>query len=313
MKNILCSILLFLCGFPAVFAQNDSIYMFSYFVGNGEDGLHLLYSKDGFKWESIKRSPSFLTPALSPDKLMRDPCIIRGKDNKFHMVWTVSWTQKGIGYASSSNLVDWSDQLYIPVMEHEADARNTWAPEITYDPVNEEYMIYWATTIEGLYPETQVQEDNRYNHRMYYVTTKDFSTFSDTKLLYEPGFNCIDATIKPNGNKWVMFIKDETRVPAQKNIKIAYADKLTGPYSQAGEPITGDYWAEGPTVWKIDDYWTVYFDRYTDNRFGVIRSKDLHTWEDVSSKLAFPDGLRHGTIFRVSNEELANVLKQEIR
>ncbi|MGO3804904.1 MAG: glycoside hydrolase family 43 protein [Sphingobacterium sp.] len=308
MKHFLCSITILLFSLSAVFAQKDSVYMFSYFVGNGEDGLHLLYSEDGFKWETIERTPSFLTPKLSSDKLMRDPCIIRGKDNKFHMVWTVSWTQKGIGYASSDNLVDWSEQLYIPVMEHQTKARNTWAPEVTYDPANQEYMIYWATTIEGLFPETQVEEDNGYNHRMYYVTTKDFVTFSETKLLYEPGFNSIDATIKHDGSKWVMFIKDETRVPAQKNIKIAYSDKLTGPYSPASKPITGSYWAEGPTTANIDGYWTVYFDRYIDNRFGVIRSKDLKTWEDISGKLVFPKGLRHGTIFRVSRSELDAVL-----
>jgi len=309
MKKILCSLIISFFGLSVVSAQKDSVYMFSYFTGNGEDGLKLLYSKDGFKWEDLRRSPSFLTPKLSADKLMRDPCIMRGKDNKFHMVWTVSWTQKGIGYASSTNLVDWSEQLYVPVMEHESKARNTWAPEITYDPVLEEYMIYWATTIEGHYPETQVEEDNRYNHRMYYTTTKDFETFSETKLLYDPGFNCIDATIKPFGDKWVMFIKDETRVPAQKNIKIAYADNLTGPYSPASKAITGSYWAEGPTVWNINGYWTMYFDRYTDNRFGVIRSKDLETWSDVSEDLDFPRGLRHGTIFRVSADEFATVLK----
>ena len=309
MKHFLCSVIIFLSGFSAVLAQKDSMYMFSYFVGNGEDGLHLIYSEDGFQWKSIERKPSFLTPSLSTDKLMRDPCIIRGKDNKFHMVWTVSWTQKGIGYASSSNLVDWSEQTYIPVMEHEKKARNTWAPEITYDPDNEEYMIYWATTIEGLYPETQVEEDNRYNHRMYYVTTKDFETFSPAELLYDPGFNCIDATIKRDGKKWIMFIKDETRTPAQKNIKVAYADKLTGPYSAASKPITGSYWAEGPTVWNNNGNWTVYFDRYRDNQYGAISSKDLKNWEDVSDKIVFPKGLRHGTIFKVSQEELDTVLK----
>ncbi len=308
MKSIFVALSILFFSFGSFAQTKDSVWLFSYFVGNGEDGLHLAHSADGFTWNAISSKASFLKPALSPDKLMRDPCIIRGKDNRFHMVWTVSWTQRGIGYASSTDLLNWSEQQYIPVMEHEAKARNTWAPEITYDPVQDEYMIYWATTITGTFPETQVQEDNAYNHRMYYVTTKDFKTFSDTKLLYEPGFNCIDASIVPYNGGWLMFIKDETRVPAQKNLKIAFADKLTGPYSAASAPITGKYWAEGPTVTKIDGLWTVYFDKYTEHTYGAIQSADLKEWVDVSDKVKLPKGLRHGTVFQVSKAELQKIL-----
>ena len=293
----------------AVFAQPaDSVYAFSYFKGNGEDGLHLAYSEDGFNWQSLNNDRSFLQPELSKDKLMRDPCIIRGGDGRFHMVWTVSWTDQGIGYASSGDLIHWSGQQYIPVMAHEPGARNCWAPEVTYDPEQELYLIYWATTITGRFPETQVEADNGYNHRMYCVTTKDFKTFSDTRLFYEPGFNVIDATIVRDGGRWVMFLKDETREPAEKNLKVAYADKLEGPYSPAGEPITGDYWAEGPTAMHIDGEWVVYFDKYTEHRYGAVASADLVSWHEVSEKLTMPDGIRHGTVFKISRQELAKLL-----
>lgn len=36
-----------------------------------------------------------------------------------------------------------------------------------------------------------------------------------------------------------MFLKDETREPAAKNIRVAYSGYLTDPYSSASEPITG--------------------------------------------------------------------------
>jgi len=287
------------------FAQpRDSVYAFSYFKGNGEDGLHLAYSADGFQWIPLNNDRSFLKPELSKDKLMRDPCIIRGGDGRFHMVWTVSWTDKGIGYASSDDLVNWTEQRYIPVMAHEPEARNCWAPEITYDPEQDHYLIYWATTIRGRFPETQIEADDGYNHRMYYVTTKDFETFSDTKLFYDPGFNVIDATIARGDNQWVMFLKDETRKPAQKNLKIAYADRLEGPYSAAGEPITGGYWAEGPTVMRIDGEWVVYFDKYIEHHYGAIASRDLIHWREVSEKLEMPEGIRHGTIFKIARSEL---------
>ena len=169
--------------------QTDSVFLFSYFNNNGKDGLHLAYSNDGYNWTALNNDRSFLLPVLSKDSLMRDPCIIRGADNLFHMVWTVSWNERGIGYANSKDLIHWSEQQFIPVMMHEDSARNCWAPEITYDKKKKQYMIYWATTIAGKYAADRSVE-NGYNHRMYYVLTKDFKTFSKTKLLYDKGFQC---------------------------------------------------------------------------------------------------------------------------
>ena len=78
-------------------AQHNDVYMFSYFKHNGEDGLHLAYSKDGYRFTALNNDSSLLKPQVGKDKLMRDPCIIRGADGLFHMVWTVSWGEKGIG------------------------------------------------------------------------------------------------------------------------------------------------------------------------------------------------------------------------
>jgi len=285
-------------------------YLFAYFKDNGQDGLHLAYSNDAYKWTALKNDQSFLTPTVSQDKLMRDPCIIRGADGLFHMVWTVSWNDKGIGYASSKDLISWSEQQFIPVMRKEDGARNTWAPEITYDSPTKTYMIYWATTIKNKFNETASTEENGYNHRIYYVTTKDFKTYSETRLLYDPGFNVIDATIVKDGKRFIMFLKDETRQPVQKNIKIAYADQLTGPYSQAGNPITRNYWAEGPTTLKIGNKWLVYFDKYVDHKYGAIESADLKNWTDVSDQISLPKGLRHGTILTIKEKELKVLLRQ---
>ena len=304
MKNhkIFLSILLSVLFLNAFSQGKNEVYMFSYFMGNGEDGLHLAYSTDGLKWEALKNNKSFLTPAVGGDKLMRDPCIIAGPDGKFHMVWTVSWKEKGIGYASSSDLINWSEQQYIPVMEHEPDAKNCWAPEVFYDEKSKQYIIFWSTTIPGRFPETEKTGDDKYNHRMYYVTTPDFKTFSKTELFYNQGFNVIDGTLIKENNKYILFLKDETRTPPQKNIRIATSNKLTGNYSKPTAPITGNYWAEGPTPLKIGDSWIVYFDKYMNHAMGAVRSKDLKNWEDISDQVSFPEGTRHGTVFKVKGE-----------
>jgi beta-xylosidase len=290
-------------------SPQDECLVFSYFKGNGEDGLHLAYSRDGFVWKSLNGDRSLLEPAVGQDKLMRDPCIIQGPDGTFHMVWTVSWKEKGIGYASSGDLIQWSKQTCIPVMEHEPEARNCWAPEVFYDHENKQYIIFWATTIPGRFPETEKAGDGGLNHRIYCVSTEDFKTFGKTRLLYDPGFNVIDSTIVKSGDKYVMFLKNETRQPPQKNIRTAFADHAAGPYSAASEPVTGDYWAEGPSAIRIGTTWIVYFDKYTERRYGAVMSGDLKNWRDISQKVTFPRGVRHGTVLRVDKHILEGLLK----
>ena len=290
-------------------AQSLPHYLFSYFTGNGEDGLHFAYSTDGYHWKPLNEGKSFLTPAAGKDKLMRDPSIIQRKDGRFHMVWTVSWGEPGIGYASSEDLISWSQQRYLPVMEDESGTVNCWAPELFYDGATDNYFIVWSSTIPGLFEKGKGQ---KYNHRLYYVTTRDFNTFSESKLLYDHGFSVIDASIVKEGNEYVMFLKDETDKPytPEKNIRIAMAAKADGPYTAPGKPITGNYWAEGPAPIKIGKKWFVYFDKYTEHKYGVVTSTDLKGWTDESDKLVMPEGIRHGTAFEVPERIIRGLLQE---
>lgn len=290
-------------------SETKDVFMFSYFKNNGEDGLHLAYSMDGLKWKALNNDQSFLEPELSKDKLMRDPCIILGPDGKYHMVWTVSWNEKGIGYANSEDLITWSQQKFIPVMQHEKETRNSWAPELFYDDIENQYLIFWASTVSDSFTNTSDQTEDGYNHRMYYTTTKDFDNFSETKLFVEPGFNVIDATIAKNENEYFMIIKDETLLPeAKKSLHILFSGNLYDwnvPFSDA---ISWS-WVEGPAVTKLGDYWLVYFDQYRKGKFGALKSNDLENWEDISNAISFPDGVRHGTVFKVSKKELSSLKK----
>ena len=94
------SVLLSVCAM----AQKE-VCLFSYFVDNGQDGLHFAYSKDGLSWETLSEGKSFLKPEIGKDKLMRDPCIIQSPDGTFQMVWTSGWHDQIIGHASSKDLI----------------------------------------------------------------------------------------------------------------------------------------------------------------------------------------------------------------
>jgi hypothetical protein len=177
----------------------------------------------------------------------------------------------------------------------------------------------WATTIPGRFeagadPPREGREP--YNHRIYVVTTKDFETFSEAKLCYDFDFSVIDSTVVRSGDRYVMFLKDETERPAQKNIRIATSDAATGPFTKPSEPITGRYWAEGPTAVRIGDKWFVYFDKYTDHRYGMVTSgdpisDDPGAWRDESEKLEVPGGMRHGTAFAAPAEVVERLLELE--
>jgi hypothetical protein len=285
-------------------AERDNVFLFSYFTGNGEDGLHLAYSKDGLTWTVLNGGRSVLHPRAGKDRLMRDPCIIRGGDGKFHMVWTVSWNEQGIGYASSEDLINWTEQQFLPVMEHEPMARNCWAPELFYDKTGDRYMVFWSTTIPGRFPETDSTGDNGYNHRIYYTLTKDFVSFTPVQVLYDKGFNVIDATLCRKGDSFIMFLKDETRWPEpEKNIRIATSKELTWGYSPPSDPITRN-WVEGPTITRTRLGWILYFDKYREHEMGARLSENMKEWDDISDRISFPEGTRHGSVLWISEREL---------
>src|SRR5216117_3914509 len=86
-------------------AEPAPAYLFTYFTKNGEDGLHLAWSADGYKWEKLHDGKSYLEAKVGRSKLIRDPSVARGPDGTYHMVWTAGWTENDIGYASTKDFI----------------------------------------------------------------------------------------------------------------------------------------------------------------------------------------------------------------
>jgi hypothetical protein len=286
---------------PALFAGDW--YLFSSFRSNGETGVFMTLSPDGRKWTVLNEGKPWVK-VEQQGMLMRDPWIGKGPDGTWHMLWTWGWTSKDaggmkIGYSSSKDLVNWTPQRAIPLMENEPTARNAWAPEAVWDGEKKHWVIFWSTTIPGRFPDTEGTGDTGYNHRLYSVTTKDWQTFTPTKLLFDPGFNCIDATMVQDGKRWVMVFKDERKEPLKKNLRVAFADSPEGPWKDISGPFT-EAWNEGPTVTEIGKEWWIYFDHYrAPTHYGAMRTKDWKTFEDMSGKVSFPVGSRHGTVVKI--------------
>ena len=300
MKRYFLALCMGLCALVAS-AQNE-VFMSTSFHEPATDGLRFIYSRDGYHWDSIPGV--WLKPEVGKQRVMRDPSIIRTPDGTFHLVWTSSWRgDRGFGYASSKDLKHWSKERFIEVMP-DTTTVNVWAPELFWDDERQQAIIIWASCIPGKFPDGQ--EDHKNNHRLYYTTTKDFKRFAPTKLMIDPGFSCIDATlVKRNKRDYVMVLKDNTR--PERDIKVAYAKSPYGPWSKASEPFTGKM-MEGPTTAKVDGGWLIYYDRYRLKDFGAHYTKDFVKFEDVSKQVSVPVLHKHGTIFKAPEIIVSNLL-----
>ena len=288
-------------------------FLFTSFRRNGETGVFFALSSDGRKWEPLG-SGAWVKPETQ-GMLMRDPHLSKGPDGVYHMIWTWGWTRKEaggklkIGHASSLDLLNWESQRGIDVFDNEPAARNVWAPEAVWDEAARQWVIFWATTIPGRFPDTEKTGDSGYNHRLYAMTTKDWQTFTEPKLWFNPGFNAIDSTLVRDGKRWIMIFKDERRDPVQKKLRLAVADSASGPWRDVSEPFTID-WVEGPSAIRIGPEWWIYFDHYTKpHYYGAVRTRDWKTFEDVSKLVSFPEDHRHGTVIRISDEEASRLRK----
>ena len=283
--------------------EAKDIYVSTSFHEPATEGLRFIYSCDGVKWDSIQGV--FLRPEVGAQRVMRDPSIVKGPDGTFHQVWTSSWRgDRGFGYSSSKDLIHWTVQRFIPT-GMDTITVNTWAPELFYDDVKRQFMIVWASCVPGKFPD--YQEDHKNNHRLYYMTTKDFKKFSRTQLFYDPGFSAIDATLVKRGSKdYVMVVKDNSR--PMRNIKVAFAKSPYGPWSDASEPFTETF-TEGPSTAKVGDWWYIYYDSYRHKIYGSHRTKDFKTFQDQTGTVSFPVGHKHGTVFMAEEQLVEGLVK----
>ena len=277
-------------------------YLFTSFRDADQKYLRFLWSEDGYHWTNVPGT--FLEANVGEAKQLRDPSIAEGPDGTFHLVWTTGWhDSKGFGYASSRDLIHWSDQGFIPVMATEPTTVNVWAPEIFYDKLDKQFIIVWASTIPGWFPD--LTESHTNNHRLYYTTTRDFETFSPHELFLDPGFSVIDGFILMDKDRYVLIFKDNSRPDLQ--LRLGFGTTCLGPWTNISEPITPKF-TEGPCALKVGDDWIIYFDSYRAKRYGAIKTRDFRTFIDISAEVSFPEGHKHGTAIKVPRKILEGLL-----
>ena len=273
------------------------MYLFSYFRTEAE-ALHLALSEDGFSFEAVNENRPVLSGAVNRCTL-RDPFIIRGRDGTFHLLATDGWGSPNIVYAKSDDLISWSEQLAIPAMADIPGARNAWAPEAFFGREDGLTRVIWSSTVS-----TDLADDTR-DHRIWACETEDFRSFSEPHLFFDPGYNVIDATVVACGDAYLMVFKDErgeNRPGTEfKALRTAMSLRASGPFEAVSGLITPPL-VEGPTLFRKDELWIMFYDHFHDHHYGASLSDDGRNWQVSEVEIDLPEGPRHGSVIEIEDE-----------
>ncbi|KAF2847769.1 glycoside hydrolase family 43 protein [Plenodomus tracheiphilus IPT5] len=307
-------------------------YVFAYFTNNTRAGekIYLAASNgnNALNWTELNNGQPILTSTKGTTGL-RDPFLMRSHEgDKFFLIATdlsigsgTSWgdsVKTGSRYLEvweSPDLKTWSEQRHVLVSPPEAG--NTWAPEAYFDTDINEYVVFWASS---LYKDNDPNHTGATYHRMLYATTKDFVTFSSTKIWQDAGTSRIDSTVIKAGDEFYRFTKDEGAVTGCTDIiqersssLLATLDGWTTVASCIGKNA-GLGAVEGPTVFKSNPgdargaKYYLFVDEYSGKGYVPLETADISkpAWK-VSANYKLPTSPRHGTVVPVTAAELAGV------
>lgn len=308
-------------------------YAFTYFTGNSLDGEKIYIAasngNNALDWEELNGGQPILTSTMGT-KGLRDPFVMRSVEgDKFFLLATdlsigsgTSWgdaVKRGSLYLEiweSSDLKTWSAQRHVKVSP--PTAGNTWAPEAYYDADLGSYVVFWASS---LYADNDTDRTGATYHRMLYVTTRDFVTFSDPQIWQDAGMSRIDTTVIQEDGVFYRFTKDEGATGTGcSDIIEERSSQLLAPVSSWTQVVAcigrnaGTSAVEGPTVFKANtgdvngEKFYLFVDEYGDRGYIPLETADIAnpTWK-VSSSYKLPTSPRHGTVLPITAKELAGL------
>ena len=226
-------------------------YLFGHFIGEGgadQEQIYFALSEDGLNFTDMNNAKPVLTSTVG-ELGVRDPYIYRSPEgDRFFLIATDlsiyhrgGWKKNEQGYYDpsttgshylvlweSTDLVNWGTPKHIKVAPENAGM--AWAPEMIYNDKTGEYIIFFASSIMN--PETKYKAKP---NAIYYVATRDFVNFSDTRLLIDnqmdnlegdKGREIIDTTIIKIGDMYYSASKDGDNAEKNGGIRIMKNDDL---------------------------------------------------------------------------------------
>lgn len=308
--------------------STSGAYLFAYFrndakTTNGENVFYAV-SKDGYNYEALNGGVPVASASQGTGH-SRDPYIMKAQDGaeyKYYMVatdanTTNNYNNTGLHTWGSNDLITW-DELANPQFATDKGGGSKtitnmcWAPEAIWDPVAGKYMVYFATN--------EAASAANESAKIYYSYTADFRTFTEKKVLFDPGYGVIDADITPYGNGYVMLYKKEASSGTGAK-KVWYTFKTgkspsnsDGEYDAANAKIfesVSNTQAEGPQVFPISgtSSYGVLVDYFSDGGFGFSYTSDFESYSKISADNCSINHLNpsHGCIIPISDMEYYNL------
>ncbi len=316
-----------------------SAYLFVYFTGNSIEGEKLRFAvsdgNDALRWKTLNDAQPVLESTMGTRGL-RDPFIMRSAEgDRFFLLATdlstgrTGWdgaTDRGSRHLEvweSTDLVHWGAQRHVEV--NLPNAGMTWAPEATYDPTIQAYVVYWTST---LFADASRKQGDGNGPQILMSTTRDFRTFTTPRPWFKaadrpelvPASGMIDTTVLKDGNYYYRF----TKVTQAKGCKSAdiYAERSTslratvasGAWSVVGRCVgrsSGTPEVEGPSAFVanpndrsgfryylwVDDYGGVGYIPLATNALG-----SQVTWT-YPRDFDLPASPRHGSVLSITAAE----------
>lgn len=285
--------------------------VFAYFREPGNQGIYLALSRDGYTYTPLNDGMLWLAPE-QPGEIMRDVFITREPSGHgFRMVFTWAWRGDSIGITSSPDLLTWTPQQKIPLMQPFPSVQNTWAPETYWDRGKHEWLLLWASSFKAL-PGTQ---DKPEGLRLWAARTADWASFTKPERFFDRGFPVIDATLfhrhLHGKDDVVMVLKDQTPDPLRYSERWVSGPSVEGPWGELSGAIN-ESWSEGPSVLQVGDKAVVFYDHYRQPRarYEAVETSDWNHWESATDKIQLPEGCKHGSFFRVTEAEAQRLLQR---
>lgn len=306
MKDVIVTIAFSLLLFFSLSAQtkpnnNQKVaYLAAYMTGDDEKHMYYALAEDQFKFKVINDGKPILSASFD-DQLIRDPMIFRDKNGIYRLVATVSWSNRPFTVWDSKDLISWENERLIDVAPQ--GATKTWAPEFAYDEENDSHFVYWTAEVNSDFSTAAI----------YYATTDDFINFSEPEVLFRDTMGILDANItEVDGVYHLVYRKNNS-------VWVVSSPNATGPYANPYQ-LSSDN-VEGPFVFPLRDRsgHGLVWDYYGDSAgFGLLTSTDFKNWTRITNEtrpfyndsVEFPQGIRHGSIIGITEEEL-NHLKLE--
>lgn len=308
--------------------STSGAYLFAYFRNdakstNGENVFYAV-SKDGYNYEALNGGVPVASASQGTGH-SRDPYIMKAQDGaeyKYYMVatdanTTNNYNNTGLHTWGSNDLITWNELANPQFATNKGGGSKTitnmcWAPEAIWDPVAGKYMVYFASN----------EADSAANEsaKIYYSYTADFRTFTEKKVLFDPGYGVIDADITPYGNGYVMLYKKEASSGTGAK-KVWYTFKTgkspsnsDGEYDAANAKVfesVSNTQAEGPQVFPISgtSSYGVLVDYFSDGGFGFSYTSDFESYSKISADNCSINHLNpsHGCVIPISDMEYYNL------